>query len=123
MTATSQNLGSAKTGVDHWWWQRLTATALIPLSLWFVYSLLSLDFSDEIVVRSWLAHPRTAILLMAFLVSSFYHGLLGVQVIIEDYIHGPFLKYTLLITATFATFLAGLVSLYSVLSMTLGSSL
>lgn len=122
MAATSQNLGSAKSGVEHWWVQRLTATALIPLSLWFVSNILSLDFSDQLAFAAWTASPLNAILLVAFVVTSFYHGLLGIQVIIEDYIHTPGLKYTLLIGASFATFFAGLVSVYSILTVTLGSS-
>ena len=114
--AKVRHLGSAKEGVSHWWWQRLTAILLVPLSLWFVGSLWSLiaagadrdDFVD------WLSGPVAAILMLLFLGATFYHLKLGLQVVIEDYVHGK-CKWVLLILNTLLCFVLCLASLYSVI--------
>ena len=114
--AKVRHLGSAKEGVSHWWWQRLTAILLVPLSLWFVGSLLSLvvggaerdDFVD------WLSGPVAAVLMLLFLGATFYHLKLGLQVVIEDYVHGT-CKWVLLILNTLLCLLLGLAALYSVI--------
>ena len=109
-------LGSAKEGVNHWWWQRLTAILLVPLSLWFVGSLWSLiaagadrdDFVD------WLSGPVAAVLMLLFLGATFYHLKLGLQVVIEDYVHGK-CKWPLLILNTLLCLVLCLAALYSVI--------
>ena len=114
--AKVRHLGSAKEGVSHWWWQRLTAILLVPLSLWFVGSLWSLiaagadrdDFVD------WLSGPVAAILMLLFLGATFYHLKLGLQVVIEDYVHGR-CKWVLLILNTLLCLVLCLASLYSVI--------
>ena len=83
----ARGLGSAKAGTSHWWAQRVTAVALIPLSLWFVVSVLGLVHADYVVVITWLHAPWTAVLLSLFLFALFYHAYLGVQVVVEDYVH------------------------------------
>ena len=90
--------GSSLSGSGHWWWQRLTAMLLLIFSLWFVSSFLSdLSFSLE-KARGFLKKPWNASLLIILLLSSFYHMWLGLQVIIEDYVHSRMWKYFLLIT-------------------------
>ena len=91
-------LGSAKEGVDHWWSQRLTAVALVPLGLWFIYSILSLLASDHSAAVEWLRSPIQATLLILFNISVFWHAFLGLQVVIEDYIHTEWLKVALLMS-------------------------
>jgi succinate dehydrogenase / fumarate reductase membrane anchor subunit len=85
-------LGSAKEGVEHWWRQRVTALALVPLVLWFVISLIGLVGADRAALVAWVRQPMPAMLLILLLVATFYHAALGLQVVIEDYIHGEAMK-------------------------------
>lgn len=80
-------LGSAKTGVGHWWAQRVSAVALIPLTLWFVASLIAHTGSAHANFLAWLRAPLTAILMIMLLLALFHHTALGLQVVIEDYMH------------------------------------
>jgi succinate dehydrogenase / fumarate reductase membrane anchor subunit len=102
--AVARGLGSAKDGTGHWWTQRLTAVALLLLSPWF-----ALIGSDQATTRAALAQPFTASLLLAFIVSLFWHAQLGMQVIIEDYVHG-WLEVALQVAVKFAYTLATLAS-------------
>jgi succinate dehydrogenase / fumarate reductase membrane anchor subunit len=85
-------LGSAKEGVEHWWRQRVTALALVPLVLWLVISLIGLVGADRAALVAWVRQPMPAMLLILLLVATFYHAALGLQVVIEDYIHGEAMK-------------------------------
>ena len=87
-----RGLGSAKEGVAHWWAQRLTAVALVPLILWFVVSLISLVGAEQEAVKQWISAPWVSILLMILVAAMFHHAQLGVQVVLEDYIHTEWLK-------------------------------
>lgn len=95
-------LGSAKEGVSHWWWQRITSIVLIPLGVWFVYSILALLPADYEQATAWLHSPVQAALFILFCGAMFWHAFLGLQVIIEDYVHTEWLKITLLIGAKLA---------------------
>jgi len=90
--ARVRGLGSAKEGVAHWWAQRLTAIALVPLMLWFVASVVWLAGADIVAVESWVADPIVAVLLVLLLATGFHHAQLGLQVVIEDYVHSEGLK-------------------------------
>src|SRR5271166_6333919 len=90
-------LGSAKEGVEHWWMQRLTAVALIPLALWFVISLIAHLGGDLGSAVAWIGAPVPAILMILLLGATFYHAALGVQVVIEDYVHEEWLKLASLV--------------------------
>lgn len=113
-------LGAAKEGPGHWWSQRVTAVALVPLVLWLVYSLLALSGQDYASVIQWLQNPLHAVLLAVFLVTMFYHSYLGLQVVIEDYLHLGWLKVAVLILLKFAHVLLVAIAVFAVLQIALG---
>lgn len=109
-----RGLGSAKEGVQHWWMQRMTALALIPLSLWFVAMVVLMTDVDRATAVDWLSLPLTLGLMSVFLVALIYHAVLGLQVVIEDYIHSHAAKLVLLLlvqAAGIALGAAGIVSM------------
>lgn len=110
-----RGLGSAKEGVAHWWAQRVTALALIPLTLWFVASVVSLVGADHAAVVDWIGSPVPAVLLVLLIVSTFHHAQLGLQVVIEDYVHAEGMKVILILLVKGAAALLGVVSLFAVL--------
>jgi succinate dehydrogenase / fumarate reductase, membrane anchor subunit len=104
--------------VGHWWLQRVTAVAMIPLSLWFVSSLVGLlQTSNVVVIAQWLSSPVNALLLGSLLVAMFVHAKLGIQVVIEDYVKCPVAKYSLLLANTFICFLFAGISILAVLKL------
>ncbi len=115
-----KGLGSAKAGSHHWWHQRLTALALIPLSLWFIYSLISMVGADYMTVVYWLRQPYVSVLLILFIVSLFYHAALGLQIVIEDYIGSEWQKVACVILVKFLAIIAALASLLSILNVFFG---
>lgn len=90
-------LGSAGTGTEHWLGQRLSALAMVPLTLWFAISLLTLPSLDFYSVTAWVASPLHAVLLVLLVVALVYHSSLGTQVVAEDYVHAPGRRATVLI--------------------------
>src|SRR5213083_598567 len=90
-------LGSAKEGVAHWWRQRVSALALVPLTLWFVIAVIGLVGADHAVFVAWVRNPMVAVFLVLLLVATFYHTALGLQVVIEDYIHGEAMRLAALL--------------------------
>ena len=113
--ARVRGLGSAKSGTGHWWLQRLTAVALVPLSLWFVSALVCIATADYATVVAWLGSPLVAILASAFIVAVFYHAQLGVQVVVEDYVHAEALKLAAIVAAKLLSLLLAGASLFAVL--------
>ena len=107
--AVARGLGSAKGGTQHWWVQRLTAVALLLLTPWLLALLIGLIGADQYTVRTTLAQPLTATLMIAFLLSMFWHAQLGLQVVIEDYVHGG-LEIALQVFVKFAYALGALAS-------------
>jgi succinate dehydrogenase / fumarate reductase, membrane anchor subunit len=85
--ARAIGLGSAKEGVGPWWAERVSAVALVPLTLWFVATIIAHTGSDYATFIVWLRTPLTAILMILLLIALFYHAALGLQVVIEDYVH------------------------------------
>ena len=110
-----KGLGAAKEGVHHWWAQRLTALALIPLGLWFVASLVCLAGADHIAIVYWLGSPVTLGALSLLILAVFYHAVLGLQVVIEDYIHAHAVKIILIVLVQFAAFALGAAAIVSML--------
>lgn len=112
-----RGLGSAKEGTHHWWMQRLTAIALIPLGIWFVISMICLAGADHSAASAWLANPLTAVLMLLLVVATFHHLQLGLQVVIEDYIHGEAAKMVCLIGLKLASFALGVAAVFAVLKV------
>jgi succinate dehydrogenase / fumarate reductase, membrane anchor subunit len=111
--------GPANAGVHHWWVQRLTSLALVPLGIWFVVSLAALPLGDALVLTEWLQRGWNALLLLLFALVAIWHSQLGVQVVIEDYVHAHGLKTLSLIVSTFSHILIAAAVAYAVLKISL----
>lgn len=111
-------LGSAKAGVEHWWVQRVTAVALVPLTLWFTGSLIVVTDSDYDTLIAWLSTPAATILMVLLLIILFYHTALGLQVVIEDYVHS-WAKLPALIAVRLACFALAAVGVLATLRIAL----
>jgi succinate dehydrogenase / fumarate reductase membrane anchor subunit len=107
--------GSAGEGVGHWWVQRVTAVALLPLTVWFAWSLLGLRLQSYEDVRGWLGQPWVAVLTILLVITLAWHSKLGVQVVIEDYVHGKGAKTLLLLLSTFLHFAAAVAAVFAVM--------
>ena len=115
-----RGLGSARDGTHHWWAQRVTAIALVPLTVWFVVSILMLAGADRSAVADWLASPVAAGLLVMTILAAFHHGQLGLQVVIEDYVHNEAWKIGLIVFVKLAALLFGGVAVVSALKLAFG---
>lgn len=117
----ARGLGSAKDGVHHWWMQRLTAIALIPLSLWFVFSIARYHVADYPTMLAWLHNPYVAVALVLYFTALFYHSALGVQVVIEDYVSTEWLKIGSIIVVKLVHFALAAASIFAVLKIAFGA--
>lgn len=113
--------GSAKNGVHHWWAQRVTASALILLSIWFVVALLSLPNLDYAAVASWVHSPVSAVLLALLVGTLAYHSQLGVQVVVEDYVASKGTKVLVMLIVNFVHVLLGALGVFAVLRVAFGA--
>jgi len=113
--------GSAHEGAGHWMTQRLTAIANIPLVLWFIVSAASLSAAGYTEVRAWLAAPLNAILMVLLIVSVVWHARLGIQVVIEDYVHQKGTKVASLVALKLAAVALAVSCLVAILRVSLGS--
>jgi succinate dehydrogenase / fumarate reductase membrane anchor subunit len=111
--------GSAGEGVGHWWMQRVTAVALVPLTAWFVISLLGSPLQSYEAMRGWLGQPWVAVMTTLLVVTLAWHSKLGMQVIVEDYVHGKSAKTTLLLLSTFIHVAAAVAGIYAILRISL----
>jgi succinate dehydrogenase / fumarate reductase, membrane anchor subunit len=107
--------GSAKEGSAHWWAQRLSAVALIPLTLWFFFSLLLLPELDYLTVHTWLSVPLSGFLAVLLVAVLTYHSFLGTTVVVEDYVQANGAKLFLLLLLQFAYVLCGGASIFAIL--------
>jgi len=114
-------LGSAKQGVEHWWMQRVTAIALVPLILWLVIALIGLVGADLETMQNWVGRPLPAILLVLLLIATFYHMSLGLQVVVEDYVHAELAKLALVIVIRLFCFALAVAGIFAVFSIAVGS--
>lgn len=115
-----RGLGSAKSGLHHWWMQRVTAIAMIPLALWFVASMISLAGAGYEETAAWLSSPFVSILMISLLVAAFYHAALGLQVVVEDYIHNEGAKLALLVAIKLLAVFLGFAAVFAVLKLAFG---
>lgn len=117
----ARGLGSAKNGTGHWWAQRLTAIALVPLVLWFVISLIPLVGGGYNAAVNWVSSPFVAVLLIVTIIATFHHAQLGLQVVIEDYVHGEGSKLTAIILVRFTAVLLTVGGIFAVLKIAFGA--
>jgi succinate dehydrogenase / fumarate reductase membrane anchor subunit len=113
----ARGLGSARAGSHHWWAMRLTSLALVPLTLWFIFAVIRLAGASHQAVIDWLSAPLTMGLMLALIVATFHHLHLGLQVVIEDYVHDDRFKVPAVLLIKGLSFLLALVCFVSVLKI------
>jgi len=118
--AKAKGLGSAKTGFSHWWLQRMSAVLLMPTGLYLLWQLLALDSLQASEMTVWMQQPLNAIAMLVFVLSAAYHGALGVQVILEDYVHKTGVLLTLRMALYGAMIALIFFSLFAVLKLLFG---
>jgi succinate dehydrogenase membrane anchor subunit len=117
--ARARGLGSAKDGVGHWWMQRLTAIALIPLVVWFAVSLVMLSGADYATARAWIGSPLVMVLLILVIGIGLHHGQLGLQVVLEDYTDGAW-RVVWIVLVKFIAAVFGLAAIVAILRIGFG---
>lgn len=116
-----RGLGASHEGAHHFWVQRITGIALVPLVIWFVLSASSVVGADLVTFKAWVGTHYNPVLLVMLIVAMFYHAQLGLQVVIEDYVHGEGVKIASLILVKFAIYLIGACAVFAVIRLTFGS--
>lgn len=115
-----RGLGASREGTSHFWWQRLTAVANIPLTLFMLYSIVAHVGDDHAEVAAYLGSPLVSIALLLFILSVIFHMYLGMKTVIEDYVHSEGLKILSLMSSTFFCIAIGFASLFAVLKLSFG---
>ena len=118
--ARARGLGSAKEGVEHWWAERLSAVALVPLTLWFAASVMAVAGGDHAAFVAWLGSPLSSVCMVLLLIALFYHMALGLQVVIEDYVHSG-AKIPLLVAMRLGCFVLATAGIVATLRVALGT--
>ncbi|MGY8992613.1 MAG: succinate dehydrogenase, hydrophobic membrane anchor protein [Rhodospirillales bacterium] len=113
--ARVRGLGSAKEGVEHWWVQRITSIALVPLVIWFIFSVPTLIGTDHAAFRIWISHHGNLVLMVLLVSTLFHHAQLGMQVVIEDYVHGKGTKVASILLVKLIAILCAVSSLIALL--------
>jgi len=114
-----RGLGSSHEGVHHWWAQRMSAVALLPLSLWFIFSLISLTGTDYHAFQIWLSEFGNSVFMVLFIVAMFHHAQLGLQVVIEDYVHSELWKMGMLLGVKYGSVLFAASGIFAVLKISI----
>lgn len=118
--AKVRGLGSAKDGTHHWWLQRVTAVANIPLTIFMVVSFVGNAGKDHADWVAWLKQPLVSVLMILFVANLFYHLRLGLQVVVEDYVHNHGTKVVSMMAISFGCVLMAALSIFSVLRIAFG---
>ena len=116
-----RGLGSARDGTAHWWAQRVTALALVPLTLWFVASVAANAGADHAAFAAWMGDPLAAVAMLLLVLAGFHHAQLGLRVVIEDYVHAEWLKIASILAVKFASVALGIAAAFSILKLAFGS--
>jgi succinate dehydrogenase / fumarate reductase, membrane anchor subunit len=117
--ARAIGLGSAKGGVDHWWMQRVSAIALVPLTMWFIAAIIGKTWANYTAFVAWMRNPITDILMGLLLIALFYHAALDLQVVVEDYVHSD-VKFAAVIAVQLVCFTLGAAGILATLRISLG---
>jgi succinate dehydrogenase / fumarate reductase membrane anchor subunit len=117
-----RGLGPASEGAAHWWMQRLTAVALVPLTLWFGFSVAALSGADYAALVSWIRLPAVSVFLIVLIIAALYHMQLGLKVIVEDYVHVKWLNLLLIIGVDLLSMVLIVAGILSVLKIVLGAN-
>lgn len=115
-----RGLGSAKEGPDHWWAQKMTSIALVPLCLWFVINAVALAGADHATFAAWLGEFYNGLLMILLVIALFHHAQLGVQVVIEDYVHNETAKISGLVVVKLLAFLCAVACIFAVVRVGMG---
>ena len=115
--ARVEGLGTARSGTGHFWRQRVSAVALIPLSIWFLYATLALVGADRSLVVAFLHQPVNAIAMALFVIATLHHSVLGLQVVVEDYVHSEGWKIALLLLSQFFAWVIGAVCFFALVKI------
>jgi len=113
----ARGLGSAKSGTHHWIVQRITAIALVPLTVWFVFAAIGLAGGGYAEATAWLAQPINAVLMILLSIATFHHMQLGLQVVLEDYVHAEGVKIAALLAVKLGAFALGAAAVFSILKV------
>jgi succinate dehydrogenase / fumarate reductase, membrane anchor subunit len=114
--------GAAHDGVRHWWMQRLTSIALVPLTMWFVVSLLALPSLGYSTLVAWMSQSSTALLLILLVLTAAWHSQLGVRVVVEDYVHAAGARTLTLVVIAFAHVLLAAAGVFAILKVAFGGA-
>ncbi len=114
-----RGLGSAKKGTEHFWLQRVTAIANIPLSIFFLASLVAHSGADYQAILAYFSHPVVAVIMLLLILSAVWHAKLGLQTVIEDYVHGEAQKLTAIVLNNFFTLIVGIASILAIVKLAL----
>lgn len=117
----ARGLGSAKHGTEHWWSQRLTAIALVPLTVWFVFGVIGHLGADHAAFVAWMKSPFSAVMMILTAVVTFHHAQSGLQVVIEDYVHAEWQKMALIIGVKFLSFALAAACVLAVVKIFIGA--
>ncbi len=117
--SSARGHGSAGAGTHHFWVQRVTAVALVPLTIWFLWALLSHVGGSRAEVLEWIGQPLVAVAFILLLVAGAYHLKLGLQVVVEDYVHGEGMKLVSQLAITLGCAAVGIASVFAVLKIAL----